>query len=172
MSWRRVHRLWAALRSWDPRFHVPGHAREAAERRLTFVADRVPVFIAQLDEQERYVFVNRPYAGHYGRRPEDIVGRHLREVAGEKAHTELQPRVQSVLDEGRDAIWETADGAKHFQFRATIARDDDGRPHGLLIVGTDITKRKLTELELERERKREQMARAEARSEERRVGKA
>jgi PAS domain S-box-containing protein len=152
MNWRGAHRLWAALRSWYPRRRVsgkPGQEAEA-EARLAFVADRVPVFIAQLDEQERYVFVNRPYAGYYGRRPEDIIDRHLREVAGEQAYAELRPRVQGVLGEGRDAIWETADGAKHFQFRATIARDDDGRTHGLLIVGTDITKRKLTEVELER----------------------
>jgi PAS domain S-box-containing protein len=162
MSWRAADRLRAVLRSWYSRFHGSGQSGQGAEARLAFVTDRVPAFIAQLDERERYVFVNRPYAGHYGRRPEDIVGRHLREVAGEEAYAELQPRVQGVLDEGRDAIWETAEGAKHFQFRATIARDDDGRPHGLLIVATDITKRKLTELELERERKREQIARAEA----------
>ena len=31
-----------------------------------------------------------------------------------------------------------------------LARDDDGHTHGLLIVGMDITKRKLTEVELER----------------------
>jgi PAS domain S-box-containing protein len=159
---RAAHRLRTVLRSWYSRFHGSGESGQGAEARLAFVADHVPVFIAQLDERERYVFVNRPYAGHYGRRPEDTVGRHLREVAGEEAYTELRPRVQGVLDEGRDAIWETAEGAKHFQFRATIARDDDGRPHGLLIVGTDITKRKLTELELERERKAEQIARAEA----------
>jgi PAS domain S-box-containing protein len=153
MNWRGAHRLWAALRSWYLRSRqvrgTPGQEAEA-EARLAFVADRVPVFIAQLDEQERYVFVNRPYAGYYGRRPEDIIDRHLREVTGEQAYAELRPRVQGVLGEGRDAIWETADGAKHFQFRATLARDDDGRTHGLLIVGTDITKRKLTEVELER----------------------
>jgi PAS domain S-box-containing protein len=147
MNWRT---LWAALRSWYPRFHVSGERSQEAEARLAFVADRVPVFIAQLDEQERYVFVNRPYAGYYGRRPENIVGRHLREVVGEQAYAELRPRVQGVFDEGRDAIWETAEGAKHFQYRATLARDDDGHTHGLLLVGTDITKRKLTEVELER----------------------
>jgi PAS domain S-box-containing protein len=125
----------------------PGQGAEAS---LAFVADRVPVFIAQLDEQERYVFVNRPYAGYYGRRPEDIVGRYVREVVGEQAYAELRPRLLGVLGEGSDAIWERAEGAKHFQFRATIARDDDGHAHGLLIVGTDITKRKLTEVELER----------------------
>ncbi|RPH77061.1 MAG: hypothetical protein EHM88_18500, partial [Candidatus Rokuibacteriota bacterium] len=79
MNWQGAHRLWAALRSWYPRRQVsgkPGQEAEA-EARLAFVADRVPVFIAQLDEQERYVFVNRPYAGYYGRRPEDIIDRHL-----------------------------------------------------------------------------------------------
>jgi PAS domain S-box-containing protein len=150
MNWRAVDRLRAVLRSWYPRFHERRESGEGTEARLAFVTDRVPVFIAQLDERERYGFVNRPYAGHYGRRPEDIVGRHLREVVGETAYTELQPHVQGVLGEGRDAIWETAEGARHFQFRATVARDDDGRMHGLLIVGTDITKRKLTEVELER----------------------
>jgi PAS domain S-box-containing protein len=150
MNWRAADRLRAVLRSWYPRFHGHRESGQGAEARLAFVTDRVPVFIAQLDERERYVFVNRPYAGHYGRRPEDIIGRHLREVAGEQAYAELQPHVQGVLGEGRDAIWETAEGAKHFQFRATAARDDDGRTHGLLIVGTDITKRKLTEVELER----------------------
>ena len=150
MNWRAAHRLWAALRSWYPRFHVSRELGREAEARLAFVADRVPVFIAQLDEQERYVFVNRPYAGYYGRRPEDIIGRQLREVAGEQAYAELRPRVQGVFAEGRDALWETAEGAKHYQFRATISRDDDGHTHGMLIVGTDITKRKLTEIELER----------------------
>jgi PAS domain S-box-containing protein len=150
MNWRAADRLWAVLRSWYPRFHVSSKPGRRAEARLALVADGVPVFIAQLDEQERYVFVNRPYAGYYGRRPEDIIGRQLREVVGEQAYAELRPRVQGVFGEGRDAIWETAEGAKHFQFRATIARDDDGRSHGLLIVGMDITKRKLTEVELER----------------------
>jgi PAS domain S-box-containing protein len=150
MNLRAAHRLWAALRSWYPRFQASREPAQEPEARLAFVADRVPVFIAQLDEQERYVFVNRPYAGYYGRRPEDIIGRHLREVAGEQAYAELRPRIQDVFDQGRDAIWETAEGAKHFQFRATIARGDDGHTHGLLLVGTDITKRKLTEFELER----------------------
>ena len=150
MNWRPVQRLWATLRSWYPRLQVTSHAEETVEARLTFVADRVPVFIAQLDEQERYVFVNRPYAGHYGRRPGDIIGRQLREVVGELTYTQLRPRIERVFADGRDAIWETADGAKYFQFRATIARDDNGRTHGMLIVGTDITKRKLMEVELER----------------------
>jgi PAS domain S-box-containing protein len=150
MNLRAAHRLWAALRSWYPRSQVSREPGQGAEARLAFVADRVPVFIAQLDEQECYVFVNRPYAGYYGRRPEDIIGRQLREVAGEQAYAELRPRVQGVFAGGRDAIWETAEGAKHFQFRATIARDADGHTHGMLIVGTDITKRKLTEVELER----------------------
>jgi PAS domain S-box-containing protein len=150
MSWRAAHRLWAAVRSWYPRFQVTRKPGQGAEARLAFVADRVPVFIAQFDAQERYVFVNRPYAGYYGRRPEDITGRHLREVVGEQTYAELRPRVQGVLAHGRDAIWETGEGVRHFQFRTTIARDDEGHARGMLLVGTDITKRKLMEVELER----------------------
>jgi PAS domain S-box-containing protein len=150
MKSRVAHRLWAAVRSWYPPVRVSREPSQEAEARLTFVADRVPVFIAQVDEEERYVFVNRPYAGHHGRRPHDIIGRHLREVVGEQAYADLEPRIRGVFGDGRDAIWETAEGAKHFHFRATIARDDHGHTHGLLLVGTDITRRKLTEIELER----------------------
>src|SRR5262245_31652724 len=146
---RAIHRLRAALRSWYFRFQKRGKPDQDPDAHLAFVTDRVPVFIAQLDEQERYVFVNRPYAGHYGRRPDNIVGRHLREVTG-PAYAELQPHVQRVLGEGRDAIWEITEGARHFHFRATVARADNGRPCGLLLVGTDITKHKLTEIELKR----------------------
>jgi len=152
MNWRAAQRLWAALRSCYARVETRSQAGEDADARLRFVADRVPVFIAQLDAEHRYVFVNRPYAGHYGRRPEDIVGRHLREVVGEPTYAEVRPRIERVFEEGSDAIWETADAAKYFHFRATIARDDGGHTHGMLIVGTDITKRKLIEVELERAR--------------------
>jgi PAS domain-containing protein len=103
MNFRAAHRLWAALRSWYPRFQVSREPTQEPVARLAFVADRVPVFIAQLDEQERYVFVNRPYAGHHGRRPEDIIGRHLREVAGSR-HTPnsgLEYSAFSVMAETR-----------------------------------------------------------------------
>jgi signal transduction histidine kinase/ActR/RegA family two-component response regulator len=149
-KWRAARYLRVTFRSWYSRLPRRITPRKGPDARLTFVTDRVPVFIAQLDERERYVFVNRPYAGYYGRRPKNIVGRHLREVIGEQAYAELQPHVHSVLGEGRDAIWEITEGAKHFQFRATVAREDDGHTHGLLIVGTDITKRKLIEVDLER----------------------
>jgi PAS domain-containing protein len=89
MKSRVAHRLWAAVRSWYPPVRVSREPSQEAEARLTFVADRVPVFIAQVDEEERYVFVNRPYAGHHGRRPHDIIGRHLREVVGEQAYADL-----------------------------------------------------------------------------------
>lgn len=149
-QWRLIARLRAAFRLWSFRWHRRRTPRLESEARLVFVSDRVPAFIAQLDERERYLFVNRPYAGHYGRRPENVIGRDLREVTGEQAYADLHPHVQTVLGEGRDAIWETSEGAKHFQFRATVARDEQDRARGVLIVGTDITKRKLTELELER----------------------
>jgi PAS domain S-box-containing protein len=148
--WRITARLRAAFRFGFFRLHRSRKPGLGPEARLVFVSDRVPAFIAQLDERERYVFVNRPYAGHYGRRPENLIGRHLREVTGEPAYVELQRHVQTVFGKGRDAVWESSEGAKHFQFRATVARDEQGRACGVLIVGTDITKRKLTEFALER----------------------
>src|SRR5512145_373236 len=88
-QWRLIARLRAAFRLWSFRWHRRRTPRLESEARLVFVSDRVPAFIAQLDERERYLFVNRPYAGHYGRRPENVIGRDLREVTGEQAYADL-----------------------------------------------------------------------------------
>jgi PAS domain S-box-containing protein len=132
--------------------------QKEAEERLAFVADHAPVLIAQIDERHGYVFANRPYAGHYGRRPEDIVGRHVRDIVGQRVYGELEPRLQACLAERREVTWESAEESRHFQFRAAVARDERGRPRSVLLVATDITKRKLAEDELEQAKREAEAA--------------
>jgi PAS domain S-box-containing protein len=49
-------------------------------RRLSVMTDALPLAVAYVDVEQRYQFTNRRYAGLHGRRPEDIIGAHVRDV--------------------------------------------------------------------------------------------
>jgi PAS domain S-box-containing protein len=124
--------------------------QKAAEERLAFVTDHAPVLIAQIDDRERYVFVNRPYAARYGARPDELIGRGVREVVGEAGYTQLGPHLRAGLSGEGEQGWESTEGDQHFEFRAARDHDERGAVRGLLVVISDITERKRAELELER----------------------
>ncbi len=50
------------------------------EQTLRSLLDNVPVFMAMLDLEERYILVNQNYANRFGMSSEDIVGKRRREV--------------------------------------------------------------------------------------------
>jgi PAS domain S-box-containing protein len=55
------------------------------------------VLIALFDLELRYTFVNRTYADFFGCRPQDMIGRHAREVLGELAHVHAEPHLEEAL---------------------------------------------------------------------------
>ena len=64
----------------NPRKTPPFGANGAAQLRV--IIDSLPLQIAQLDREQRYRFVNRPYAAQYRREPQEFIGRTIREVIG------------------------------------------------------------------------------------------
>ncbi|WP_303907676.1 PAS domain-containing sensor histidine kinase [Thiohalomonas denitrificans] len=67
------------------------------EQRLWLVIDSLPVLISYLDAGERYQFNNAAYGKWFGLAPEEVKGRTLKEVVGERAYQTLKPYVQKVL---------------------------------------------------------------------------
>jgi PAS domain S-box-containing protein len=59
--------------------------------------DYPPVLIAAFDLELRYTFVNRCYADFFGCRPQDMIGRHPREVLGELAQVHAEPHLEEAL---------------------------------------------------------------------------
>jgi PAS domain-containing protein len=55
-----------------------------SERRLRLVTDNGSVAIAQCDRQARFKFVNRHYAERLGLTPEQVIGKPIPEVIGDK----------------------------------------------------------------------------------------
>lgn len=69
----------------------------AHEQQLQLVADHAPVLLAHCDRERRYIFVNVGYANLFGLQPQDMVGRHLRDVLGEEAYARASPYMDAVL---------------------------------------------------------------------------
>jgi PAS domain S-box-containing protein len=68
-----------------------------SERQPRFIAGNVRVGIAYCDTEIRYNFVNTHYAEWYGFTPEQVVGKCIPEVVGEKAWAMFQPHFRECL---------------------------------------------------------------------------
>ena len=69
---------------------------EQSERRLHTIADSLPVLIAHVDRDKRYVFSNRAYDTQFGVDPESMRGRTIRDVLGNELY-EIARRMSSAF---------------------------------------------------------------------------
>jgi PAS domain S-box-containing protein len=83
-------------RDMTPRLEAQEAVR-ARERQLRFVTDNAPVAIAHCDPQNRFKFVNRPYAERFGLHPAQLVGRTVADVIGEQAFEAIRPYTARAL---------------------------------------------------------------------------
>ncbi|MEM6756873.1 MAG: PAS domain-containing protein [Planctomycetota bacterium] len=70
---------------------------ERREREIRIVTNQLPALIAYVDRDQRYRFVNSQYEAWYGERPEDLVGRTVREVIGERSYGLIRAHLERVL---------------------------------------------------------------------------
>jgi PAS domain S-box-containing protein len=146
-------------------------AREQPDE-LQRIADALPVFIARLDTQERYVFHNRAYEDFYGVKREAVRGHTVRDVLGEETYQHVRPHLQAALA-GEKRVFENVmrdrNGVEHVlqvhyipQFNSTGAVDE------IYVLVTDITEHQRTREEIKRlnldleERVRERTGQLEA----------
>ena len=66
-----------------------------SERRMHVIADSLPVLIAYVDRDQRYVFMNRAYEAWFGIDPESARGRTIREVLGNELYELALPYVDA-----------------------------------------------------------------------------
>src|SRR5687768_10167053 len=84
-----------------------GDGADTSSVELRAILDRAPVFLAYVDALQRYRFVNARSHEVFGRAPEAIVGRQVREVLGEELYASARPYIDAALA-GRDASYEHA----------------------------------------------------------------
>jgi len=86
-----------AMRALLRRADVAESGRRETEERLLLMANSVPALIAYLDRDQRFRFSNRTYDRWFGIPREQMEGRTLREVFGDKVYERLRAHVERVL---------------------------------------------------------------------------
>ena len=70
---------------------------EAAAARLRLLTDALPALIGYVDREGRYQFANQAYEAWFNQKPEELVGRTVREVVGEGAYAQAQGYIARAL---------------------------------------------------------------------------
>ncbi len=71
------------------------HERERQRRQL--LVDALPALVSYIDRGKRYREVNDAYRQWFGLERTEIIGRHIREIAGDSAYEEIGPRLEAAL---------------------------------------------------------------------------
>ncbi|WP_081888079.1 PAS domain S-box protein [Verrucomicrobium sp. BvORR034] len=140
------------------------HAEDAlmaSEQQLRLVTDHAPVYLAQVDRHQCYKFANRPYAAQYELEVPQLLGRPMREVMGEAAYEAARGCIEAALA-GELVEFEmqihspsTHDELGSRWIHAVFMPEwlpDQGDVTGFVLVQTDVTNRKQSELDLEQAR--------------------
>ena len=113
---------------------------------LESVADAIFV----KDRDGRYILVNPAAARMAGRPPEELIGRRVSEVFGDRLHEATALRDGSVLAGGGSATIELALDARGrtVEGTASVYRDDAGNPAGVVVAVRDVTEQRRADADL------------------------
>jgi two-component system, cell cycle sensor histidine kinase and response regulator CckA len=130
------------------RKHAEGD-RDRARTDIRLIADAAPAYIAHLDTERCFRFVNKTYAARFGLTPQQVVGKCLWDVVGFEAYESLRPYVDQVLA-GTPVEFEIevpyeGIGPHYMHCAYAPERGRDGQVLGLIAIITDVTERKRVE---------------------------
>ena len=122
-------------------------ALKISEQRFQLALQNMPVTVATLDRDLRYIWVHNPKGGFT---LEDVIGKRVGLSVDSGAAEHIAKFLQDVLNTGKPIKWETPSKTKTGEeiFSETHAeplRNDDGEITGAALVSIDITERKKAE---------------------------
>ncbi|MEN3749132.1 ATP-binding protein [Sphingomonas sp. HF-S3] len=121
-------------------------ALQGSERELRVIADSLPVLIGFVDRDRIYRFANRAYGEWLGVAVEEVIGRHMADLAGAPGYDLRRPYVDRALGgvESRfELSWPWPDGSRRDADVRYIPRfDEAGSVDGFHVFVADITERK------------------------------
>lgn len=127
-------------------------ALQESERQLRLMADSLPVLIAYVDLDGRYLFTNATYERWLGISREDCFGKHMRDILGERGFEEIGSRMPNLL-RGESPSYETTlphqnEGDRNVQVDCVPHRSSEGKILGFYMLIADITPLKAVETAL------------------------
>ena len=129
----------------------------SSKKQLEFISNHIPVFIAHLDANKRYKFVNKPYAALFGLSPADIIGKYANEILGTQGFETANPYMAIVLA-GQPVYYEfnlphLPNQPKVLSVRYVPEFNEIGHLEGFIAAITDITEQKKAEEDLKKSEK-------------------
>jgi len=116
------------------------------------IADSLPVMIAYLDREQRYLFLNRTLAEWLERPRKSVLGRTMSEVLGDKAYKFRKPMLERAFNGEKQ--WFIADFDHPTRGKLTVQTQyvphlsRKGEVLGLILVLQDVTEQRVAELAL------------------------
>jgi PAS domain S-box-containing protein len=144
----RPERLLGVVQDTTERRRVIDELRESRAQ-LRAVLDAAPDFVAELDADGRFRFLNRTMPGYT---PEEVVGRSMNEFLPPDQHARSDAALRVVLETGAPVTIEVA-GEGTAGPRTTYSTRlgpvmREGRVAGVVLVSRDVTELKQTEAQL------------------------
>jgi PAS domain S-box-containing protein len=124
-------------------------ALKQSEERFRRLMDALPALVSYVGSDLRYQFNNRAYTEWFGHAADQLRGRHLRDVLGEKAFEQLRPKLEEALA-GRavvfDSIVDYKDGGpRNVSVNYVPDIGEDGVTRGFYALITDQSARQRAE---------------------------
>ena len=115
-----------------------------------FLLQSVPVFIAYIDDEERYRYMNANYGDLYGE-DHGLIDQPARDVIGEEAYARVKPYLEKAFRGERTSYqhWLTLAGRRRFFRTYYIPHVVEGKVRGLAVCGIDATEEQLAKEGLE-----------------------
>jgi PAS domain S-box-containing protein len=120
-----------------------------SDRQLEVISNAVPALISYIGRDLRYQTCNDSYLKWFDLSREEIIGKPVREVLGEEAWSALGPHIEAALA-GETVEYESEvsyqrGGKRWIHAVYTPHRDPQNQVLGLVVMVTDITRRKRAE---------------------------
>lgn len=122
----------------------------AAQRRLlSDVINNSTSAIYTLDMENRFILANIAFANVFKTTPEQMLGKHRRDLLPEALAKEHEANDKLVLKSGNPMFFEETDGQGHYYYSSEFPlKDPAGKVYGVCGISTDITEKKAAERKL------------------------
>ncbi len=141
----KVLTVWGTIMDVSDRIHAE-QSCQRSEEQLRIITDALPVLIAYIDNQQRYLYNNRTYETWFGKSRSDIVGHTIKELFGSQNYQKMCPYIEIALS-GKAVTFEIQPQDKNGNFywmNGTYIPDlnSKGEVQGFFSMADDITSRK------------------------------
>ena len=120
-----------------------------SERQMRLITDNLPVYIAYVDKDERFRFINKTAERWYKLSAAEVAGKSVPEVIGEDAYATMQPHLRTALSgEGvnLEVRRDFKDGSNRVIDLIYVPDfDEQDQVRGLFVLLNDVTARKKAE---------------------------